>query len=65
MVTHGLDRKFAFRILSLPGVSNTTYGVIISLGVIAALISSVIFDEERRKLGSFSRGEINTLSSSS
>jgi hypothetical protein len=31
MVTHGLDRRFAFRILSLPGVSNTTYGVIIAL----------------------------------
>jgi solute carrier family 13 (sodium-dependent dicarboxylate transporter), member 2/3/5 len=24
MVTHGLDRRFAFRILSLPGVSNST-----------------------------------------
>ena len=28
MVTHGLDRRFAFRILSLPGVSSSTYGVI-------------------------------------
>src|SRR5918998_5845355 len=27
MVTHGLDRRFAFRILSIPGVSNSTYGV--------------------------------------
>src|SRR3712207_6608226 len=42
MVTHGLDRRFAFRILSLPGVSNTTYGVIIAMGAIAAMISSVI-----------------------
>src|SRR3712207_2025867 len=42
MVTHGLDRRFAFRILSLPGVSNSTYGVIIAFGVIAALLSSVI-----------------------
>jgi sodium-dependent dicarboxylate transporter 2/3/5 len=42
MVTHGLDRRFAFRILSLPGVSNTTYGVIIAIGAIAAMISSVI-----------------------
>ncbi len=42
MVTHGLDRRFAFRILSLPGVSNSTYGVIIAFGAIAALISSVI-----------------------
>jgi len=24
MVTHGLDRRFAFRILSIPGVSNST-----------------------------------------
>src|SRR3712207_2583900 len=42
MVTHGLDRRFAFRILSLPRVSNTTYGVIIAMGAIAAMISSVI-----------------------
>jgi sodium-dependent dicarboxylate transporter 2/3/5 len=42
MVTHGLDRRFAFRILSLPGVSSSTYGVIIAFGAIAALISSVI-----------------------
>jgi solute carrier family 13 (sodium-dependent dicarboxylate transporter), member 2/3/5 len=42
MVTHGLDRRFAFRILSTPGVSNSTYGVIIAFGVIAALLSSVI-----------------------
>src|SRR5918997_1196116 len=42
MVTHGLDRRFAFRILSLPGVSNSTYGVIIAFGAIAASISSVI-----------------------
>jgi solute carrier family 13 (sodium-dependent dicarboxylate transporter), member 2/3/5 len=42
MVTHGLDRRFAFRILSLPGVSNSTYGVIIAFGAISALLSSVI-----------------------
>src|ERR687889_2471135 len=42
MVTHGLDRRFAFRILSLPGVANSTYGVIIAFGAIAATISSVI-----------------------
>ncbi len=42
MVTHGLDRRFAFRILSLPGVSSSTYGVIIAFGAIAALLSSVI-----------------------
>ena len=42
MVTHGLDRRFAFRILSLPGVSRSTYGVIIAFGAIAALLSAVI-----------------------
>ena len=42
MTTHGLDRRFAFRILSIPGVSNSTYGVIIAFGLIAATISSVI-----------------------
>ncbi|MDQ3648188.1 MAG: DASS family sodium-coupled anion symporter [Actinomycetota bacterium] len=42
MTTHGLDRRFAFRILSLPGVSRSTYGVIIAFGAIAALLSAVI-----------------------
>jgi len=42
MITHGLDRRFAFRILSLPGVAKSTYGVIIAFGAIAAIISSVI-----------------------
>ncbi len=42
MVTHGLDRRFAFRILSLPGVSRSTYGVIVAFGFIAAAISAFI-----------------------
>src|ERR687890_892512 len=42
MMTHGLDRRFAFRVLSLPGVSNSTYAVIIAFGAIAALISAFI-----------------------
>jgi solute carrier family 13 (sodium-dependent dicarboxylate transporter), member 2/3/5 len=42
MITHGLDRRFAFRILSIPGVAKSTYGVIIAFGAIAAVISSVI-----------------------
>jgi solute carrier family 13 (sodium-dependent dicarboxylate transporter), member 2/3/5 len=42
MITHGLDRRFAFRILSIPGVSRSTYGVIIAFGVIAASISAFI-----------------------
>jgi sodium-dependent dicarboxylate transporter 2/3/5 len=42
MVTHGLDRRFAFRILSLPGIARSTYGVIIAFGAIAASISAFI-----------------------
>ena len=42
MITHGLDRRFAFRILSIPGVARSTYGVIIAFGAISAIISSVI-----------------------
>src|SRR5215213_2949440 len=42
MITHGLDRRFAFRILSIPGISRSTYGVIIAFGAIAALISAFI-----------------------
>lgn len=32
MVTHGLDRRFAFLVLSIPGVAASTYGVIIAFG---------------------------------
>jgi sodium-dependent dicarboxylate transporter 2/3/5 len=42
MMTHGLDRRFAFRVLSIPGVSNSTYAVIIAFGVISASISAFI-----------------------
>jgi sodium-dependent dicarboxylate transporter 2/3/5 len=42
MTTHGLDRRFAFRVLSLPGVSRSTYGVIIAFGAIAMAISAFI-----------------------
>lgn len=42
MKTHGLDRRFAFRVLSLPGVARSTYGVIIAFGAIAALLSAFI-----------------------
>ena len=42
MTVHGLDRRFAFRILSIPGVAKSTYGVIIAFGAIAALLSAVI-----------------------
>ena len=42
MRTHGLDRRFAFRVLSLPGVAKSTYRLIIAFGAIAASISAFI-----------------------
>jgi sodium-dependent dicarboxylate transporter 2/3/5 len=42
MITHGLDRRFAFRILSIPGVSKSIYSVIIAFGAIAAGLSAFI-----------------------
>lgn len=42
MTRHGLDRRFAFRVLSIPGVSRSTYGVIIAFGAIGAGISAFI-----------------------
>ncbi|MGH3368143.1 MAG: SLC13 family permease [Nocardioidaceae bacterium] len=42
MLKHGLARRFAFRILSLPGVAKSTYRVIIAFGLITCLVSSVI-----------------------
>lgn len=42
MITHGLDRRFAFLVLSLPGVGRSTYGIIIAFGAIAAVISAFI-----------------------
>ncbi len=42
MITHGLDKRFAFLVLSIPGVAKSTYGIIIAFGAIAALISAFI-----------------------
>ena len=42
MTTHGLDRRFAFRVLSIPAVGKSTYGVIIGFGVIAMSLSAFI-----------------------
>jgi solute carrier family 13 (sodium-dependent dicarboxylate transporter), member 2/3/5 len=42
MTIHGLDRRFAFRVLSLPGVAESTYRIVIAFGASAALLSSVI-----------------------
>jgi solute carrier family 13 (sodium-dependent dicarboxylate transporter), member 2/3/5 len=42
MLTHGLARRFAFRILSLPGVGRTTNRVIIAFGAITCLLSAFV-----------------------
>ncbi len=42
MLRHGLARRFAFRILSIPGVTKSTNRVIIAFGLITALISGWI-----------------------
>ncbi len=42
MITHGLDRRFAFLVLSIPGIARSTYGIIIAFGAIAASISAFI-----------------------
>ena len=42
MMTHGLDRRFAFRVLALPGVAGSTYRTIIAFGAIAMLLSAFI-----------------------
>jgi solute carrier family 13 (sodium-dependent dicarboxylate transporter), member 2/3/5 len=42
MLKHGLARRFAFRILALPGVGNSTTKVIIAFGVITCLISAFV-----------------------
>jgi len=42
MLKHGLAQRFAFRILSLPGVGKTTARVVIAFGVITCLISAFV-----------------------
>jgi len=42
MMKHGLDRRFAFRMLSLPGVAQSTYRTIVVFGLIAMLLSAFI-----------------------
>ncbi|WP_280175130.1 SLC13 family permease [Micromonospora cremea] len=42
MLKHGLAQRFAFRILSLPGVGRTTGRVIIAFGVITCLLSAFV-----------------------
>ena len=42
MLKHGLARRFAFRILSIPGVAKSSFRVVIAFGLITALISAWI-----------------------
>ncbi len=42
MRKHGLDRRFAFGILSLPGVAQSTTRIIIAFGAITALLSGFV-----------------------
>ncbi|GID30928.1 SLC13 family permease [Paractinoplanes brasiliensis] len=42
MLKHGLARRFAFRILSLPGVGRSTARVIVAFGVVTCLLSAFV-----------------------
>ena len=42
MMTHGLDRRFAYLVLSIPGIARSTYGVIVGFGLIAAALSAFV-----------------------
>ena len=42
MVVHGLHRRFAYRVLSLPSVGGSTYRIILAFGLIGAITSPVM-----------------------
>jgi len=42
MTEHGLDRRFALRVLSLPRVAGSTWGTLVAFGTVAALMSAFI-----------------------
>lgn len=42
MMRHGLDRRFAFRVLALPGVARSTTRTVVAFGVVALLLSAFI-----------------------
>lgn len=42
MTVHGLDRRFALRVLSLPGVGNSTYRTALAFGVVATLLAMLV-----------------------
>lgn len=42
MTVHGLDRRFALRVLSIPGVARSTVRVAVAFGLIAAVVSAFV-----------------------
>ena len=42
MTVHGLDRRFAYRVPSLPGVGDSTTRIVIAFGVIGAVTSPLM-----------------------
>jgi sodium-dependent dicarboxylate transporter 2/3/5 len=42
MLKHGLARRFAFRILSIPGVAGSSFRIVIAFGVITCIVSAWI-----------------------
>jgi sodium-dependent dicarboxylate transporter 2/3/5 len=42
MVVHGLHRRFAYRVLALPGVGGSTFRIIVAFGLIGAITSPVM-----------------------
>jgi sodium-dependent dicarboxylate transporter 2/3/5 len=42
MTVHGLDRRFALRVLSLPGVGNSTYRTALAFGAVAMLLATLV-----------------------
>jgi sodium-dependent dicarboxylate transporter 2/3/5 len=42
MTVHGLDRRFALRVLALPGVGNSTYRTALAFGVVATVLATLV-----------------------
>lgn len=42
MMVHGLDRRFALAVLSIPGVARSTTTVAVAFGAVAALVSAFV-----------------------
>jgi sodium-dependent dicarboxylate transporter 2/3/5 len=40
MMVHRLDRRFAFAVLSLPGVARSTYAIVVAFGAVTAILSA-------------------------